>query len=131
VADATQVRAHLLDWADRVFLAATATLTEQVRNAAPVKTGETRDQVNLVPESSPPAFSARIVSPTPQGQWAEEGTPAHIIRPHGNVLVFEVGGETVFARIVHHPGTTAKPWFHPTIESGYLPALQDAAAQYN
>lgn len=134
MADATQVRAHLIDWADQVFQAATKSLAEDLRAAAPVGTGptsgETRDSVTLIPESSPPVFAARALSPTPQGEWAENGTPAHTILPHGNALVFEVGGQTVFAKIVHHPGTAAKPWFHPTLDNGYLPALQEAAAMY-
>ena len=39
--------------------------------------------------------------------FLEFGTAPHVITPKnpGGVLVFEVGGETVFARIVHHPGT--------------------------
>lgn len=39
----------------------------------------------------------------------EKGTRPHIIRPRkaGGVLVFQVRGETVFAREVHHPGTKA------------------------
>lgn len=38
----------------------------------------------------------------------EKGTRPHVIRPRrGRVLVFQVAGKTVFARIVHHPGTRA------------------------
>lgn len=124
-----------MDWADRVFLTATKTLHDDLRAAAPVgsgpTSGETRDAITLEPQTTPPVYAARLVSPTPQGEWSEFGTAPHTILPRGNVLVFEVGGETVFARVVHHPGTAAKPWFHPTIEAGFLPALEEAAAQYN
>lgn len=133
MADASQVRAHLIQWATDVFETATRSLLEDLREAAPVGDnpgGETRDSLQLIPESTPPVFAARLISPTPQGEWVEEGTTPHVIRPHGKVLVFDVGGETVFARVVHHPGTPARPWFRPTITGGYSAALQEAAALY-
>lgn len=38
----------------------------------------------------------------------EKGTRPHIIRPRsGRVLVFQVDGRAVFARLVNHPGTRA------------------------
>lgn len=38
--------------------------------------------------------------------YVEFGTSAHVIRPNGaDVLAFESGGETVFAKEVKHPGT--------------------------
>jgi len=124
-----------MSWSEQVFRAASTVLLVEVKAAAPIgqgeQGGETQDKVNLVPESSPPVFSARIVSPTPQSDWTEYGTSPHLILPHGNVLVFEVGGQTVFAKVVHHPGNAAKPWFFPTIEAGYLPALYEAAGQFN
>lgn len=45
------------------------------------------------------------------GYFMREGTKAHVIKPrNGKYLRFEVGGETVFARQVHHPGTKANPY---------------------
>lgn len=41
-------------------------------------------------------------------EWWNRGTQAHeIVASGGGVLSFEVGGERVFARQVHHPGTPA------------------------
>lgn len=40
-----------------------------------------------------------------------DGTRPHIIRPkRAKALRFRVGGKVVFARIVHHPGTRARPF---------------------
>ena len=40
-----------------------------------------------------------------------DGTRPHIIRPRTKqVLKFNVGGQVVFAKVVHHPGTRARPF---------------------
>jgi len=40
-----------------------------------------------------------------------DGTRPHIIRPrNAQVLRFQVNGRTVFARVVHHPGTRPRPF---------------------
>jgi hypothetical protein len=43
----------------------------------------------------------------PYSIFLERGTRPHIIVPRrpGGVLVFKVGGKTIFTRLVHHPGT--------------------------
>lgn len=41
----------------------------------------------------------------------QDGTRPHIIRPRTRqALKFTVGGQVVFARVVHHPGTRARPF---------------------
>jgi hypothetical protein len=40
-----------------------------------------------------------------------DGTRPHIIRPRSKqALKFTIGGQVVFAKVVHHPGTRAKPF---------------------
>lgn len=40
-----------------------------------------------------------------------DGTRPHIIRPvRAQVLRFMVGGRVVYAKVVHHPGTRARPF---------------------
>lgn len=40
-----------------------------------------------------------------------DGTRPHIIRPRTRqALKFTVGGQVVYARVVHHPGTRARPF---------------------
>lgn len=44
-------------------------------------------------------------------QMVHDGTRPHIIRPRTKqVLKFNVGGQVVFAKVVHHPGTRARPF---------------------
>lgn len=51
-----------------------------------------------------------------------DGTRPHIIRPKNKqVLRFRVGGQVVFAKVVHHPGTRAQPFLDR--------ALREVAAQ--
>jgi hypothetical protein len=50
-----------------------------------------------------------------------DGTRPHVIKPvTAKALRFKVGGRTVFARLVHHPGTRARPFLDR--------ALQEVAA---
>lgn len=40
-----------------------------------------------------------------------DGTRPHVIRPRAKqVLRFQVGGRTVFAKVVNHPGTKPNPF---------------------
>ncbi len=42
----------------------------------------------------------------PEANFLESGTQPHEIRPRDKkALRFQAGGQTVFARVVHHPGT--------------------------
>ena len=51
----------------------------------------------------------------------ERGARPHTIR--GNPLAFDIGGEPVFTRIVHHPGFAARPFLRPAFDEKH----QDAA----
>lgn len=43
--------------------------------------------------------------------FVHDGTRPHVIRPrNAQVLRFVVDGRVVFARVVHHPGTRARPF---------------------
>lgn len=51
------------------------------------------------------------------GVFLEYGTEPHIIRPKfKKALKFKVGGKVVFAKVVHHPGTNAQPYFRPALD---------------
>lgn len=73
-------------------------------------------------------FSATITYTAPQATFTEEGTSPHVIVPRrAKVLAFQVGGRTVFARRVNHPGTKAQHWFSKRVnESRWLAALRRA-----
>ena len=64
----------------------------------------------------------RQAAKTPAGEFygvfVREGTPPHVIRPRrpGGVLRFVVGGgQVVFTREVHHPGTSPNPYHLRTL----------------
>jgi hypothetical protein len=47
----------------------------------------------------------------PYAQYVENGTPPHDIKPKGGkTLRFEVAGEVLFRKVVHHPGTAERPF---------------------
>jgi len=49
--------------------------------------------------------------------YVELGTRPHTIRPkEAKALHFTVGGKEVFAKVVRHPGTRAKPYLRPALE---------------
>lgn len=58
--------------------------------------------------------------------FIEFGTSPHVITPNKNQsLKFSVGGETVFAKHVEHPGTRPYPYLRPAVEAAQreLPRL--------
>lgn len=51
------------------------------------------------------------------GYLLENGTSPHTILPkNSNTLVFEINGETIYAKKVNHPGTDAQPHFIPALQ---------------
>ena len=62
-----------------------------------------------------------IIGPdTPYAGYVEFGTKPHEIRPKTKkALAFKVGGQTVFARVVHHPGTKPNPFVQDSFDAWY------------
>lgn len=78
---------------------------------APVNGGRLRESIRA--ERHIGAHSAQLVftASAPYTRYVIEGTAAHIIRPRtARALRFQQGGQTRFARLVHHPGTRANPF---------------------
>ena len=103
------------------------TAARQVMNRAkvlaPVDTGRLRASIRI---ESRRTFTLRSVytigSDVEYADMVHGGTRPHIIRPRTKqVLRFRIGGRTVFARVVHHPGTKARPFLDR--------ALREVAAQ--
>lgn len=79
---------------------------------APVDTGRLRASIR-VERRSVLGLRMRwtIGSDVEYAPMVNDGTRPHVIRPkNAKVLRFKVGGQTVFARVVHHPGTRAQPF---------------------
>ncbi len=69
--------------------------------------------------SGPDVAMGEMTAKAPYASHVEGGTEPHVILPkNGTFLRFVVGGRTVFARKVNHPGT--KP--HPFMGQAYLKA---------
>lgn len=123
-----ELRRLITSRGEAIFDRAIQEMKDALKEAAPTgESGDTREQVDVRSAGRGSVFAAEAVAPAKGGEFVEEGTSAHIIVPRGGgVLVFESGGQTVFARHVNHPGTQAKPWFRPTVER-WQRVLQDAA----
>lgn len=80
---------------------------------APVDTGRLRASIG-------PAVYSRTWTLRPQAtieagvdyaKFVHDGTRPHVIRPvRAQALRFTVGNRVVYAKVVHHPGTRARPF---------------------
>jgi HK97 gp10 family phage protein len=86
----------------------------EVREHAPVRTGKLRGSIALIKIND---LHYVVGSPLEYAVFVERGTRPHIIRPkRARALRFEVGGETVFAKKVMHPGTEPQPFFQRALQ---------------
>lgn len=90
---------------------------------APVDTGRLRASIRVERRRTLTLRSIYTIgSDVEYADMVHGGTRPHIIRPRTKqVLKFQVGGRTVYAKLVHHPGTRARPFLDR--------ALREVAAQ--
>ncbi|MFD9903929.1 hypothetical protein [Streptomyces sp. NPDC059063] len=70
--------------------------------------GSVPDLITAEIESGPSGLVGLVVSNHRASRFILDGTPPHLIRPRRRkALKFEVEGQTVFAKLVRHPGTRA------------------------
>ncbi|MBP2704401.1 HK97 gp10 family phage protein [Microbispora sp. RL4-1S] len=64
------------------------------------------------------------------GAHSEYGTKPHVIRPRNAKALHWVNehGDDVFARVVHHPGTSPQPYMRPSFDAAIEP-LPEILAQ--
>src|SRR4029077_8140440 len=79
----------------------------------PYRTGATYNGITATPHQGDPMHPAATVNAaTPQSNWTNDGTVAHVIRPvFARALRFQGAGGIVFATIVHHPGNVGSHWW--------------------
>jgi hypothetical protein len=85
----------------------------QARQDVPVRTGNLGRQIGEGPVSmvGPKTAHGSVHDNADYALYVHEGTSPHVIRPrNAKALRFDVGGRTVFAQLVHHPGTKARPF---------------------
>ena len=102
-------------------------LLKYMREEAPQASGRL---VNALRQVDAPGSVAVGTRGVPYIQFVVEGTRPHDIKPrNGSVLAFKVGGRTVFAKVVHHPGTKANDFMTRAAKRAikdsmaYLPGL--------
>ena len=84
-----------------------------MRSEAPERTGRLKSSIKRKVKG----YSAEIGPETPYSIFVELGTRPHVITPvYAHTLRFEVGGEMVFTKIVHHPGTKPNPFVRRTAD---------------
>lgn len=108
---------------EQILTVAADGIAERMRREAPVKTGALRDSIKVTTEPG-----KRIIGPdVPYADFVVLGTAPHRIEAKpGSVLAFAVGGETVFAKYVNHPGTKPNPFVRRALES----YIDDVAKQF-
>lgn len=95
---------------------------EEMRAEAPVKSGKLRDSLDY---QHPTQHKIIIGSfGVEYAKFVAEGTKPHVIRPkNASALKFQIGGRTVFAKSVKHPGTKANPFMSDAIDKTMKKAL--------
>lgn len=92
--------------------AAARQVVNRARVLAPVRTGRLRASIRSERRGF---FGLRlrwtVGSDVEYASMVNDGTRPHIIRPvRKQALKFRIGGRTVFATVVHHPGTRPRPF---------------------
>jgi len=89
-------------------------LTGLAQVEAPMKTGEFASNIRYRTHVAGNSVGFSVSAPFPLSAFIIKGTKPHRIpkdrRPPGKPLAFDVGGQTVFAYSVNHPGTKANPF---------------------
>ena len=100
-------------------------MTSDLKRTAPVDTGELRRTTGAeLTSATNRKITAEARVDVSYAEYVTKGTRPHVITPKraGGVLVFKVGGKTVFATKVQHPGTEANDFFDKIVDDwkGYL-----------
>jgi len=110
--DRADLQRVMTDASRRELKEASRQVVNRAKVLAPVRTGRLRGSIRA---EEPRIFSLRgsvkVGSDLEYAAFVNDGTRPHIIRPRrAQVLRFTVGGRTVFAKVVHHPGTRPRPF---------------------
>jgi hypothetical protein len=115
----------------QVLIQASNQILAEMEVRVPVKTGKLRGSLGIK------VMQDRVViGPDPMvvdyAPYVEFGTKPHEIKPKkaGGMLVFKMGGKTIYTRKVSHPGTQAQPFVVPAFEA-WVDSLGTMAAEAN
>lgn len=77
------------------------------RQLVPVRSGRLSRSLRIEPRGRLERHVVMGGARAPHAPYVEHGTRPHLIRPRrARALRFEVDGEIIYARLVHHPGTS-------------------------
>ena len=103
--------------------------TGPLADETPVRTGKLRRSTyfQVMRHGNEQRVEIRQPARTPAGDyygfWVREGTEPHDIYPvNKTALRFEIGGNIIFAKHVHHPGSRANP-YHRRVFRRLLPEV--------
>lgn len=110
--DRADLRRVIRDASARELRNAGRQVVNRAKVLAPVDTGRLRASIEGRLNRTwtlRPQFT--VGSNVEYASYVHDGTRPHIIRPrNARALRFVVGGQVVYARVVHHPGTAARPF---------------------
>lgn len=112
-----------------------ATLGDDIRRhyprSNPLPQGRERHSADLVTEARRGPYDWAVELPEVPSRFLIEGTRPHEIAARGGgVLRFVAGGRTVFARNVHHPGTSANDFVEQAVRAAMPGVLSRVRALF-
>lgn len=94
-----------------------AQVAKSARDIAPFKTGAYRASIDYDIKGDT-LGGVEVSAAVPYAAVIEFGSKPHTIMPRkGKHLRFEAGGQAVFARVVHHPGTKPRKILQQALEA--------------
>lgn len=98
-------------FADRDAKRVARLIEARAKVLAPVDTGRLRNSIKTTRKLTARGPTYQVGTNVEYAPYVENGTRPHVIRPRrAQVLRFKVNGRTVYAKVVHHPGTRAQPF---------------------
>lgn len=88
-------------------------VANQARTDVPVRTGFLGQSIGegSIRFTGPRTVTGSVHATADYALYVHEGSRPHLIRPvKAQALRFQVGGRTVFARLVRHPGVRPRPF---------------------
>ena len=99
----------------------------QARQDVPVRTGHLGQSISEgnIRTVGPRTVEGSVTASARYALYVHQGTSPHIIRPkNAQALRFEIGGRTIYTKLVRHPGTKARPFLR---NAGMRIAAEEAA----
>lgn len=119
-----QTEHRLLETLQQLLEEAALTVASEAKKTAPKRTGFLAASIGYRVLRG----SAEVAATAPYASYVEYGTKPHMIYPKRvKVLIFRVGGKTIFSKRVQHPGSSPQPFMRRAVES-FEPNLRGVLA---